>query len=405
MATQVQGLFGLNPEEIQAQQDALLQERAKQFSQMTPRQKASYGIFMGVNQLGSGIAQAMGYESPEMKAAKERQGLLSGMDITNPQALREAAQKAWNGGQHSIAQALLQQANQYETEQATVLKTRAEAAAKLLEKTTTEQKNAQAWADTIAERGSPEWAKAFNEKFKELTTKEGSRISYGADAEIVSRAMFGKNFNDLSPQEAAEVQKKLEISGITKAKAGATNVSTVVTNKAAEQFGSKFGQLTAEQAAQIEGKYSSIDYIQEAKELLKKGIYSGQFGPEELFATKATKGLYGDLGKAQNTEKFIAYLGNTIIPRLQEFGGNDSVEELNYLKNVQAGNIRLEEGSIKDILDSSERAIKRGIDRIKRSVTSVGGGTVASTDAGPDRAARKPTKRFNPSTGKLEEVK
>lgn len=118
MATMVQGLFGLTPEQTQAQQESLMQDRALKYSQMSPFERANYGIYTGVSQLGSGIAQAMGYESPEVKAAKERRGLLMGSDITDVASLRQAAQKAWNGGQQEVAMALMKQAQDLEAEQA-----------------------------------------------------------------------------------------------------------------------------------------------------------------------------------------------------------------------------------------------------------------------------------------------
>lgn len=237
-----------------------------------------------------------------------------------------------------------------------------------------------------------------------MLVEKDKPLSYGTDAEIVSKAMFGKQFAELSAQEADAVRREMERVGVTKAKAGATNVSQVVTNKAAEQFGSKFGQLSGEQAAQIEGKYQALDYIKEAKDMLSKGIYAGQWGPEKMLLAKSTGGLIGDQSKVENTEQFLAYLGNVVIPRLQEFGGNDSVEELKYLRSVAAGDQRLEPGSMKQILDRSERAINRGIERVKRQTAAVGAPSNIPLDAGPGRNAPKPTMRFNPQTGKLEKV-
>jgi hypothetical protein len=177
-----------------------------------------------------------------------------------------------------------------------------------------------------------------------------------------------------------------------------------VTNKAAEQFGSKFGQLTGEQAAMVEGKYSALDYIKEAKTMLDNGIYAGIWGPEKMLVAKATGGFLGDQQKVENTEQFLAYVGNVVIPRLQEFGGNDSVEELRYLQRVVAGDQRLEPGSMKSILDRAERAVNRGIERVKRQTEAVGAPSNIPLDAGPSRSQPQPTMRFNPTTGKLEKV-
>lgn len=181
-------------------------------------------------------------------------------------------------------------------------------------------------------------------------------------------------------------------------------VGAISAKKAAEGFGSKYGQLTGEQAAQVDGKYAALDNIKDAKDMLKGGIYAGQWGPEQLLVAKGTKGFFGDQKTAENTEQFLAYVGNIVIPRLKEFGGNDSEQELKFLQNVMAGNQRLEPKSMESILTSAEKAINRGLERLKRQAGSIAEGTAPPLDAGPSRSQPKPTQRFNPATGKLEKV-
>ena len=147
-----------------------------------------------------------------------------------------------------------------------------------------------------------------------------------------------------------------------------------------------------------------MDYINDAKSLLSSGIYSGFYGPEQLQVAKATGGLIGDMEKAQRTEQFLSNIGNIVIPRLQEFGGNDSVEELNYLKRVVAGDQRLEAGSMRAILESAERAIKRGIERVRRQSEALGGSQLPTDPGSRPSNQPKPTMRYNPQTGKLEKV-
>jgi hypothetical protein len=117
MANMVQSLFGLTPEQVGLQEEAQRQQTALDIARLDPFQAAKYSIGLGASQLGTGIARAMGYESPAMKQAKERQGLLSGMSIQDPAALKDAAQKAWNAGQFDVAQNLLKTAQEMEAEQ------------------------------------------------------------------------------------------------------------------------------------------------------------------------------------------------------------------------------------------------------------------------------------------------
>lgn len=127
MAQTVQSLFGLTPEQIQAQRAAEVDARALQYAQMDPFQRAEYGIFRGASQLGDVLAQRLGYVDPLVKQAEERKGLLSGMSITDPNSLREAAQKAWQGGQFDIAQTLFNQAQELELKGAQTRKASMEA--------------------------------------------------------------------------------------------------------------------------------------------------------------------------------------------------------------------------------------------------------------------------------------
>jgi hypothetical protein len=91
MANVTQSLFGFTPQDLQAQRDAEMQKQALQFAKLSPMESARVGLFQGVNQLGNAIGGALGYEDPEMAQARARQGLLGGMDINDPKALRDAA--------------------------------------------------------------------------------------------------------------------------------------------------------------------------------------------------------------------------------------------------------------------------------------------------------------------------
>ena len=177
------------------------------------------------------------------------------------------------------------------------------------------------------------------------------------------------------------------------AKSGASNTSVRVSNdlgplaakffmeNAAKKEGTDIGQ----QMAGIEGKYTAIDAITGARNMLDKGIYAGYWGGPRMAATKMSAGLIGDKEKVVNTERFRAYVGDIVIPRLQEFGGNDSVEELNYLRQVMAGDLQMEPESLGAILDSAETKIKRGIERLQRQRQSMESGTLPPLDKGPSR--------------------
>jgi hypothetical protein len=135
--------------------------------------------------------------------------------------------------------------------------------------------------------------------------------------------------------------------------------------------------------------------------LLDKGIYGGAFGPEKQFVAKYAG--VGNPEKVVNTEVFMTNIGEIVIPRLQQFGGNDSNEELKYLQNVVAGNQRLEPESMKRTLISAEKKVQKNIERLRQQTQAGQGGT--QLPIGPVNVpTQTPTKRYNPQTRKLETV-
>jgi hypothetical protein len=69
-----------------------------------------------------------------------------------------------------------------------------------------------------------------------LATKE-SKTSYGAEADRAAKANYGKDFADLSQAEAKVIDNLLETRGVTKAKAGKTDVVLPGVSKAGDVTG------------------------------------------------------------------------------------------------------------------------------------------------------------------------
>lgn len=132
----------------------------------------------------------------------------------------------------------------------------------------------------------------------------------------------------------------------------------------------KEGEVFGEKKGNMVGTENALESVGKAKALLKAGIYSGSWGPLGKGIAKWTPGM--DKTKASNTETFISEIGNTIVPRLKEFGGNDSNEELRYLKMIQGGDTTFEPAALESILNSVEAKIRRGIDRVNQGLTPDG---------------------------------
>jgi hypothetical protein len=176
---------------------------------------------------------------------------------------------------------------------------------------------------------------------------------------------------------------------------------TIDSGAASKEAGKNIGA----KVANIEEQYSLQTAIQDATKLVGQGIYAGAFGPEKGFIAKYSGGMIGDSKKVQNTEVFLANIGEIVIPRLQQFGGNDSNEELKYLQKVVAGEQRLEPESMKRILESAEKKTRNNIARLQKQVeTGKTGGDLPLQPIQPTPSAPRVTKRLNPATGKIESV-
>jgi hypothetical protein len=216
---------------------------------------------------------------------------------------------------------------------------------------------------------------------------------------------FGQTLIDAGLQPGTEpFQKRMLEYATEKAKGagkGTGNVTiggiTVDTGVASKEASKIIGQ----NVANVEQQYSLQTAYKDALGLLDQGIYGGGFGPEKQFIAKYA-GI-GDPKKVVNTEVFMANIGEIVIPRLQQFGGNDSNEELKYLQSVVAGNQRLEPESMKRTLISAEKKVQKNIERLRQQTQAGQGG--AQLPIGPVNApTQTPTKRYNPQTRKLEAV-
>lgn len=162
--------------------------------------------------------------------------------------------------------------------------------------------------------------------------------------------------------------------------------------------GKKSGEKLGEETADLDGKFDALDALQGAQDMLNKGIHSGYWANWKQTASKVGA---GSKEKAANTERFQSYIGNTVIPRLKEFGGNDTVEEMKYLQKVQAGEITMEPAALKSIVAEAERKLTRRVTSLRKKASAVGLPTdEPPAPRAPGSAIREGTTATNPQTGK-----
>jgi hypothetical protein len=355
-------------------------------------------MYQGGAQLGNAAAGLMGAQDPELQRISSRQKLLQGINPADPQSLKAAAQQAAQAGDIPAAQELITRAQALEkaaadTALAAARTKQAEAAAS--------RENAQKLppdvlkAQRIAalrtglqtlkgiENPSEEVSTTVKSMEAELAVYEHKDPKYSA----LGQQLIDAGFVPGTPEFQAEMRKHLEADVKGKSK-GSGNVTIGAINTGVpidpKKTGEAAGTEVGKKIGNIEDQYSARDSIGEAITKLDKGIFAGLYGPETMAVAKATS---KNNPKVINTEEFMSYIGNVVIPRLKDFGGNDSEEELKYLQKVIGGNQRLEPASIKNILRSAERKINRNIERIQRQSQAAATGAPAPLDAGPSRAA------------------
>lgn len=96
MASEILRLF-TSPEDYQMRQQQAQQDRALQFAQLNPFEKASYGIYQGAGQLAGAGAQLFGLQDPQLQKISMRQQILTGgggmppVNLNDPQSMIRAA--------------------------------------------------------------------------------------------------------------------------------------------------------------------------------------------------------------------------------------------------------------------------------------------------------------------------
>lgn len=120
MADIIPSLFGLTPEMYGQQQQMAALNQGVQLANMSPEARGAAMTYAGSAGLGRAIGGMLGAEDPQLKMITQQQEIMRGLDITNPVALTQAAQKASQIGNQDLALRLLTTADQMAQRQAQI---------------------------------------------------------------------------------------------------------------------------------------------------------------------------------------------------------------------------------------------------------------------------------------------
>ena len=120
MADIIPSLFGLTPEMYGQQQQMAALNQGAQLAQMSPEARGAALTYAGAAGLGRAVGGLLGAEDPQLRMITQQQEIMRGLDITNPVALTQAAQKASQIGNQDLALRLLTTADQMTQRQAQI---------------------------------------------------------------------------------------------------------------------------------------------------------------------------------------------------------------------------------------------------------------------------------------------
>jgi len=412
MATQ-QSLFGTTPEALQQQRAAALNQEAAQYASMDPLQRASFGIYKGANQLAGAVGGMLGGQDPQMQRMQQRQQLLQGISPNDPASLKQGIERAMSANDYPAAQEF---ATRLQDLQAKLASTSKDVAAAGREKQAAipadiqkAELEAQLRQGIRALEGdeSPEGLakkQALTDKLTALTrTKESplSEIGKLLEEQALLDPVKDKAKYDAYTARIKKITEKTKGIG-TEIVEGMSPLLATFMKKQQEGAGTESGKDVAKNIALVEGKYEAKYAITDALDLLSKGIYAGGYAPLEEAIAKYGMGIVGDKQRLSNTQEFKSFLAEVVIPRLKDFGGSDTVEELNYLKAASGADTTNEATALFNMLSRADKKMQRGIERAARQNQELQAGKPISI--GPTGAAQKPTRRYNPKTNTFETI-
>ena len=231
-------LFGQDPQLIQQAKDI-------QMAQLTPEQRMYTMGAQAGRSIGQGLGSLFGVEvqDPLVQKATALRSLAKEFDTTTPDGLMQFAQAASKIDPRAGALAA-QQAQ-------AMMKTQSEIAKNLRERAAADPFQKLVETGKYTPESLAAYQKSGNIEDLKLVEKEG-RISFGADAERISKALFGTDFNKLSPDQAARVNEEVQKQDLIAKATGANKLSVIQQQESS--FAKERGQLQAKTLAETEAQ-------------------------------------------------------------------------------------------------------------------------------------------------------
>ena len=360
-------LFGLSPEIYGEQQRTSALAEGIKLAQLTPGQAGAAMTYSGARGLGNAIAGAMGVEDPQLKLISARQQILGQLDQTNPESLIKGAQTLAQMGDQQGAFALADYARKAQSEMALAQqRMRERAAADPFQKLVESGKYTPASLADFQKSGKPSDLVLYEKPEKPTKT------SYGPEADRAAKGRFGKNFDELTQTEAAEIDKLLEERGVKKAKEGAAQTNVNAYTPASVEAQKQFVQDVAKERSVLRNAPDTIKNIEAAKKLIPSASTFMGKGGEPLLA--AASFLNNRLGFGISTQGVTdatvlrTRLFEGILDNLKKLDSQPSQEQQRVLSEA-LGNLGTDPAALEQILNRISETVTDRVDRYNTDVT------------------------------------
>ena len=343
----IQGLFGGmgTPEEMQRQ---LVEQKALQFSQMSPQQQTSYNIFKNTGNLGRGLAGAFGVDvqDPAIKRATMLRQMASQFDTNTPEGLRQMA-AALQGTDPELGFQVSQRADAMELAQAkigsenalTKQREREKQLADPFQKLLQEAKYTPASLAEFQRSGKPEDL-VPNEKpggrplIKEIGVAAATRepvYTYQTGNDAPKQVIF---------KEVNGQQQMIPYTGGVDRTTAKTTVS--VDAKGQEAFTVELAKDDAKEVKNARGARDAaigeLGSLQRMQELNQQQLMSGSFATGRVGALNLlnTLGMTSgqDTTKLANSEQYTKITGDLLLDKIKKLGTNPSNTDREFIAKI-----------------------------------------------------------------------
>lgn len=385
----VGGLFGTTPEMYQQQQNQNALSQASQLAQMSPFELAKTGIGYGANRLAGAIGGALGGQDPQLQKISAIQAIGKQFDITSPEGLMQAA-GAIKNQYPDVALELTQNAQQ-------LALSRSKAAKETLSLNQETQLR-----DELSKLGP----NATQDQVLGIVTRYGSpdRVLAALQASADRAAQRDNAMQMARERIDAQIQMAKD--------RGATSMQIAQMQMEGRQQMAAIAQGMQQQSLDI--RQQAADEKKKAAEQQKLGVvasFDSALDTLDTISKHPGKSAGVGFGGAQlsmipgtNAAGFAAQLetfkAQTFLPQVQALKGMGALSDAEG-KKLTAAVGALSQSMKQSEFDAQTAKIRRDLEAARSRV----GSTMQNSPSAPAPAMPVATKRWNPQTGQLEEIK